>query len=138
MAASKKPIKLPRTPGECADLLWQLREVKRRMEAEAAAVSKTIHELEAHTLEVLHGAHLEGARGRTGQVSRKVSLVPSVKDWDAVYAWVTKKKALDLFERRLSVTAWRERLEARVVVPGVEAFQRITLHVTKVGAKEGA
>src|SRR2546429_1246917 len=106
MAARTEPLgprlkKLPKTPGECADLLWQLREVKRRMESEVAAVAKQLHELEAHALEVLHGAKTKTAKGEVGQVSVRVSLVPSVKDWDAVYAWVVKKKALDLFERRL-------------------------------------
>jgi hypothetical protein len=128
--------KLPKTPGECADALWLLRERRRKAEAVVTALRAEYDELQDHALDVLHDARTDIAAGKRGRVSKNVALVPTVKDWDQVYGWITKHKALDLFERRLSTTAWRERLEAKVVVPGIEPFQRVTLHLT--GVKEKA
>jgi len=61
------------------------------------------------------------------------SEVPQVKDWDALYKWVARHKAYHMFERRVSVTAWREEIEKRkgTEIPGVVPFNKLRLNISK-------
>lgn len=65
------------------------------------------------------------------QISMRDSTVPQVVDWEKVYRFVKKNNAFDLFQRRLSSSAWKDRMEDRKApIPGVEPFVKTTLYVT--------
>ncbi|MGH9890835.1 MAG: hypothetical protein ACREA0_02375 [bacterium] len=72
------------------------------------------------------------AGGRGGNVSITEAVVPSVKDWDAFWAYVYRNKASHLLERRPAVLAYREELVARndKPLPGVESYTRRTLRLS--------
>lgn len=128
-------MKLPSTLGACADWLLKLRLDKQVAEAKVNDVKEVIALAEGQMLKLMEKEHTTAARGKNANCTMSSSLVPSVKDWDAVYAWVVKKKDPGLFERRIAVAAWRERLDSRIVVPGIEPFQRVSLHVTALKEK---
>ena len=68
-----------------------------------------------------------------GMVFVTRSTVPQADDWAAIDAFILKKKALDLLQRRLSVTAWRERLDSDILVPGTSAFEVVKLGTRGLG-----
>lgn len=59
--------------------------------------------------------------------------IPRITDWDALEKFVLRHKRLDLFQRRLSVEAWRSIIETRrdETVPGTAVFKKRSLSVTR-------
>ena len=92
-----------------------------------AAAKVTVDRLEAEVLGSMLDANVESVRTGTATVSVRRSSVPQVADWGALDNYIRKTGALDLLQRRVSVSAWRERLEAGKAVPGVDAFERVEL-----------
>jgi len=66
----------------------------------------------------------------TGGYTLKQTNVPSVVDWGKLDAYILRYKALDMLQRRVSSTAWRERMEAGKKVPGIDVYTKYSL--TKV------
>lgn len=89
-------------------------------------------ELEKRILDSMleSGSEVHRATGG-GQFSIARTTVPSVADWRLVDAWILKNKAVDLLQRRLSVSAWREYVAAGKVVPSVVEETVVKLHYTK-------
>jgi hypothetical protein len=121
----------PSTLGACIDLLYKMREDRHAIEKKAEAIKIKEDELETHLLETFKKTDLEGAQGKRATAGVSMSTVPSVKDWDKVFAYIKKKGAFDLLQKRLSATAYRERLESKVAVPGVEPFNVVKLSLRK-------
>ena len=113
-------MKIPKTLGACIDLMYKLKQERAAIEKTAEAVKEQENSLEKHLLETFAKTDLEGARGKL-----------AVKDWDKLYAYILKNKAWDLLQKRASATAFRERWDDKVVVPGVEAFTVIKLSLKK-------
>ena len=57
------------------------------------------------------------------------SNVPDVQDWGLLHKWILKNKATDLLQRRVSVTAWRDRLENGEKIPNIAAYNKKTLRI---------
>lgn len=58
--------------------------------------------------------------GRAKLTPKEVGVVD---DWDKFYAYVKRKNAFELLQRRLNNSAWKERLEHKEFVPGVKPFK---------------
>lgn len=78
-------------------------------------------------MDLLDRHRLTSARVGSVGVSLGKPIVPTIEDWDRFVTFVVKTRGYDLLQRRVSAEAWRERLEAKVVVPGVKGFARRTL-----------
>ena len=130
--ATKKAYKFPKKMGECADLLYNLR-VKRlagqKLVDEVEAEEKALKEFIIETLPKSEASGISGAIANVKVVNK---MVPQVKDWDSLYAYILKTKSFDLLNRALNKTAVEERYEAGKKVPGVEDFQVTTVSVTKI------
>lgn len=124
-------MKIPKTLGACIDLMYKLKQERAAIEKTAEAVKEQENSLEKHLLETFAKTDLEGARGKLAVAGVNMSTVPTVKDWDKLYAYILKNKAWDLLQKRASATAFRERWDDKVVVPGVEAFTVIKLSLKK-------
>lgn len=110
----------------------KLDEQRKGISAQLKAVEDQIAELD----EAIITDMLESDEERveiTGGIGIRLtrSTMPSVKDWDALYAYIHKHKAYYLLERRMGVTAFRELLEAGKNVPGVESFTKIKVNLVK-------
>lgn len=90
-------------------------------------VEARIDAMQTEVLNSLIDAGVESVRTGNATVTVKRTTVPVVEDWPAFDAYVLKHKALDLLQRRVTVSAWRERVEAGKVVPGVVPFERTDL-----------
>ena len=56
---------------------------------------------------------------------------PIVAEWDALYSFVHQHSAFDLLHRRLSSTAWSDRIENGEVIPGITTYEQTIIRVTK-------
>lgn len=76
---------------------------------------------------------------RTGlTVSITEREIPRIQDWDVLEKFVLRHKRLDLFQRRLSVEAWRTIMAERRdgTVPGTTVFTKRSLSVTRTAASK--
>lgn len=121
---------LPKTLGGIADSLHRLREERMALVEKVEALKTKEKELREHALRQLNAARLDSARGRLATMTKVSREVPSVTDWDRVYKFVREHDALDLFERRIHRTAWRDRVEADGQVPGILPEEVLDIHLT--------
>ena len=120
-------VKKISTLEQCVAQLAEARAKKSELSDQLAAVGITIDRLELEVLNSMSDAGVESVRTGRATVSIKRSTVPTVEDWNALDAFILKHKSLDLLQRRISITAWRERVEAGKAVPGVKPFERVEL-----------
>ena len=124
-------MKIPKTLGACIDLMYKLKQESAVIEKSSETIKAQENEIEVHLLDSFGKSDLEGARGKLAVAGVNISTVPTVKDWDKLYAYILKNKAWDLLQKRASATAFRERWDDEVVIPGVEAFTVIKLSLKK-------
>ena len=105
-----------------ADLLYRTTEMRLALGRRVKRLEELESALEAYFVETLPQSDSTGVAGLAARVQILPNYVPTVRDWDALYAYVKKNNAFDLLQRRLSKEAVRERLDARKQVPGVEMF----------------
>lgn len=130
--AKKEPVlKLPKSLGACADLLYQTREKRLTMQKELDKVAKDEAAIREHIINNLPKSDT-GASGKLARVSVVTKQVPQVKDWDKFYAFVKKTGQFDLMQRRLSDGAIKERWENGKAVPGVEPFGAVSVSLNKL------
>lgn len=126
MSTTTTVKKLLTVEARVADLA-AAREVVAELNARLKDAEAVVDNLEMIVRNSLLDSGLESIRSGKATVSLKRSLVPAVNDWQALDKFILRTKSLDLLQRRVSVTAWRERTEAGVKVPGVDAFERVDL-----------
>lgn len=90
-------------------------------------------DIEAKALALMMKEGSEAVRTAAGMYSIRRDTVPKVEDWDKLYDYIRKGEAFEMLQRRISVTAWRERADLGEEVPGVTAEVINKLHWT--GAK---
>lgn len=121
---------------ELCDAIQKKQEKVDAIMAKAKAQTKDMEEeikQEEHTLLLaMQDAGLTTIKGSKSKAEIKESLRISIKDFDALAAFVKRKNAVHLFERRISVTAYREMKESLggKEVPGLAEFaqQRILIN----------
>ena len=126
-----KPAK-PAPLGTVVDDIWKEREKLRELGAQAKVVEEKIADMEQQLLTRLEAEGLDQARGTKATVSIGSTVVANVKDWDAFWSFIMKKKLTHLLQRRVSDPAYRELLEMKVKVPGVEPFTKKKLGVRSI------
>ena len=90
-------------------------------------------QMEDELLGRMQEAGTDIVRGENATVSINETIRPQIADWDALAAFVQRKKALHLFERRISSTAYREMKQSlgNKPVPGLTEFTQLRLNVRK-------
>jgi hypothetical protein len=125
-----EPIKI----GAMIDSYWRIRERKRRFDTQSAEAEGELALLEERIKHALDDQRLNQGRGSKATATIEESIVPKMnednpKAWDVFYAFLHRKKAYHLLERRLSVTACREFMARGVELPGVLPFKKRKLKV---------
>lgn len=127
-------FKVPKDIGDCIDRMGAL-----QFEVNSATLNyqKIIDPLKAeydaieeHLISTIPKANLEGAIGKLFAVIIEHPSFPQVKDWAKLYAYIAKNHAWELLQKRPVVSAFRERWDNKVVVPGVEIFRDTKLKLT--------
>lgn len=97
-----------------------------------ATIAKGNYEAEKRKmLENMEYAGTATYKGDKGTISLTETTVPTVQDWEQFNKFVLKNEAFDLYQRRVSSTAWRDRLEAGEKIPGVLEYTRQNLRVNQ-------
>lgn len=121
--------------GKAIDEIAQLQAKRDRLSVAVTVMEKLITEKKDKLLKRLKKSDLDGARGRFGVASVSSEDVPTMDDFIKVWNYARKKNAPDLFQKRLSSTAVRERWAEGKVIPGVSKFHRVVLAVRPVKTK---
>ena len=117
--------------GTAIDELYELRAKRLDIEKQVKALKSEELALRVEIKRLLDSVSLEGGRGQVATASIVHSVEPTVKDWSALYQFVTANDAFDMLQRRLSSTAVKQRWDNGVEVPGVEKFDTWDLSLTK-------
>lgn len=123
---------LPKTLGAAIDLLKKLRDERKAADAVAAAKKEVESAIEDAIFARFAKAELDGARGRTAQAAIVRTEVPTIKDYDAVAAFVLKERVPELFQRRLSTETVRALWANGTTVPGIDKYVAVRLSLTAV------
>lgn len=116
--------------GTQIDALFKLKAKYKKAQEAADAVKTEITAAEQALMDAMRDDGIEKSTSKGGSISISKSLVPSVTDWDAYYAFIHKHKYYHLLERRPSATGCRELFEMGKKVPGVEPVTRMSLRYT--------
>jgi hypothetical protein len=131
--------KFPAKIGPCIDKAYLLREERQEKQREFDAIIEEMKKAEKaladHIVNTFKKSEINGAKGDICSASWSPVVFPKVTDWTAVYAWVKKTGAFEIFEKRISKSAFKERYEAKEFIPGVEAHEDFTLSLTKISKK---
>jgi hypothetical protein len=117
------------TTGDLVDELVQLRAEKRELERLADEVGTRAKELELVLLERFDAEGVDSSRTGKATASLKISVVPTIEDWDAFADYVVKTRSTHLIERRASVSGCRELFEKGVPIPGVASFTKRSINI---------
>lgn len=86
--------------------------------------------LEDKLLKALQKAGVENAAGKIGKARISKNRHPQGKEWPKIYAYIVKKKAWDILQRRLSSRAVLDRLEDGEPIPGITIYEETAVSVT--------
>jgi hypothetical protein len=113
----------PKELGALSDQYWAA--YNKRLNAERAAKElKGIEsKLYAQLVTELRSQELTSVGGHDVRLTLTCSTEPVVKDWQAVYDYITANQDFSLMQKRLAAPAIKERWEAGEVIPGVETFE---------------
>jgi hypothetical protein len=114
------------TLGSLIDRRANAYEAVKLAEAGLRALKQVVDELDDEIMQRLDDADLPGARGHLGSMSVVEAVVPNVKDWGQLYAYIKENDYFHLLNRAPNAAAFRE-LFARGDVPGVEPFTKRSL-----------
>jgi len=122
----------PASVGAMIDQLWSLREQKRKLEADANAVSEKMTDLEETLLARMDSEGVDKATGKLATVSFSHSVVANIvgdDNWAKFHAYIKKTGYFHLLQKRVSEPAYRELLDAGKKVPGAEPFVKKRLNL---------
>lgn len=114
----------PAPIGKIIDKMFDLREQRRRLEEEAAKLEADYKAQEEMLMERMGKENTDKAAGKKASVSITTGVVANVTDWAKVEAFVKKTGNFQLFQRRVSDPAFRELMESKGPVPGMEPFTK--------------
>ena len=127
-----KTFKIPAKLGAVADLLYETKNRRLLLQKEVDALQAQETQLKEHLIQKLPKSEASGMAGKLARVTVVLKEIPQVKDWPAFYNYVRKHGRFDLMQKRLSDGAVKDMWEAGEVVPGVEAFNAVSVSVNKV------
>lgn len=124
-------VKIPKTLAGCADKLYQMREERLVAQAKIDKLEEQEKVLKEHLILNLSKENAEGIVGKLAKVGITRKVVATVKDWDAVYKYISKTKRWELMQRRMNDKACKELWEDKKTIPGVEPFNVLGISLTK-------
>lgn len=123
-----------KTVGALADELYNLNEKYTAANKIADDLKAEKTALETEIIMALEAQGIDGAQGKHGKITVTRSAKPQIEDYDAFTAFILRKKAPYLFERRVSLKGYNEMKESMKgkPIPGIKEFIKVGLSVRKV------
>lgn len=129
-------MKIPKSLGAVIDALYTARQKRLAAQRIVDAMKESETALEEHLLQKYKKDDLESARGKLASSSITRKDYGVIQDFDELTGYCIRKKAFDLFQRRLSTEACQERWERGEQIPGVEKFTKIKVSTHKAGKRK--
>lgn len=105
----------------------------KELESQLTDQKKLVESLRDEMIAEMNTAGTDSYKSDLGSIALMRTDVPTVDDWDAFYKFVHSHNAFDLLQRRVSSSAWRDRVEEGENIPGVKKFQKETLRIALKG-----
>ena len=120
--------------GDLADELHTLQTKLAELNLKVKELEEQKHALESNIISALQDNGIDSIRGKYATISITETVRPQIADFEEFATFVLRKKALHLFERRVSVKAYNEMKELLKgkPVPGLNEFVQQKLSVRKV------
>lgn len=120
--------------GELADALYAKNEELAKINAKVKALEAEKTQLQNEVLSALDEAGTTTAKGKKASVSLGETQRFNISDFEALAPFLLRKKALHLFERRISSKAAAEMIESMggKPIPGLSIFTQRRINVSKV------
>lgn len=110
---------------ELIDRLFDLREQKRRIEAETLKPIETeMEQLRVELIKRFQEEHTQGSFTTKATAKLTETVVPTVVDWDAFHTYVKENDAFYLLQKRVTSPAWLELHNAGETPPGTVPFTK--------------
>lgn len=127
----KPPSGMPKTAGEAIDMMYQIREM-RLSQAKVVSELKEKEDALADLINnMLDAVGLDKGSGKHANFTKTTKVEPKVEDWEKFYAYIVKKKAWDMLQKRPGARAIAERWKNGEVVPGVSPIEVSDYSLTK-------
>lgn len=96
-------------------------------------LEKELEELETTLVNLMTESKLETVRSKNAVVDRKTKTRVSFADFDVFGAFVLRRKALHLFERRIAQKAYQELKDSLggKAIPGLKEFDQVYVNVRR-------
>lgn len=117
--------------GALIDELYVLRADRLELSKKVDALKTQEAHLRAKIIAQLRDVDLASGSGQIATGSITTSKEARMLDWNEFWQWAIEHDARDVIQKRVSITAIRERWEAGVEVPGLEAVEVADLSLTK-------
>jgi hypothetical protein len=130
-----KALKLPKSMGACADLLYDTRQKRLLADKVAQELKAEEERIKSHIIDNLSkdDTGAAGKRYRVQVVRKKKYRVDPTK-WEPFFKWVSKNSRWDLIQKRISDDAVKATVEeGKKKIPGVVPFDYVSVSLTKVG-----
>jgi hypothetical protein len=109
--------------------LVQLQKTYREAEATYNAAKEVLEKAKVEFMALMDIAGTDTYKSTHGTVSVVTTEIPIVQDWAQFYEHISNTQEYDLLQRRISSTAWRERVEQGLGVPGTALYEKKTVRV---------
>lgn len=129
VAAKLTPVAI----GPTIDKLRELREQKRKLEADIKLVEAEYAALEERLMEKMQAEGTNAGKGKFASASITETVVGNVTDWDKVHAYIKKTGFTHLYFKRLSDPGVRELFQQGKSIPGCEPFTKRRLNLRDIG-----
>lgn len=117
--------------GALIDELYVLRAERLELSKRVDVLKTQEAQLRAKIIAQLRNVKLESGSGQMATGSITTSKEARVLDWNEFWQWAVEHNARDVVQKRVSITAIRERWEAGIEVAGLEAVEVADLSLTK-------
>lgn len=131
MAMKKKRHLNSRKIGELIDQMQELDDRMTHLSLREKKLNKRYLRMESELIVLMDKAMLNKAGGSKAGVTLRIAKHPSISHMGKFIKYVQRKKAFELFQRRVNSRAYFERLENNDPVPGVKVFEHTKVKLTK-------
>lgn len=117
--------------GQLIDRMYEQERLIDKAEARVKELKRQREVMEARLLRSFGTEDIDGCKGRRGVATVQTAKYPSIKDRSKFERYVIKNRAFDLFQSRITSSAYFDRLEEGEEIPGVSVYERVRVSIRR-------
>lgn len=118
--------------GTLVDKLYSLRQERFKLQRRVDELKKEESEIQEYLISEIPKSNSIGVSGHQARVQIVKKQVPTVTDWDSLYAYISSTENYQLLQRRLNTAAYTELIESGEELKGVGLTQIVNLSINKI------